>query len=285
VRENAKEYLILLALVRLKIAQSMRSLSKSVIATTINMEENSNTEDNNTEEQEDVLGQIEESEEEKGPRFLLPFKLVLILIVLVVGLAGGWLFLQQERTIQIDKDLTSQVVTESLATPTPTSTPVPEPLSPQVKILETPTGYLNVRTEPSVIGGEVIGRVQPDQIYEYLEEKDDWYYIVLSQEEQGWVFGQYVEEIETTQPVNVQENPPASGEEISAAPENPKVRILQTPTGYLNVRNTSSVSGTRIGRVQPVEVYEYVDKENDWYQIIFGDDEKGWVSGEYIEEL
>ncbi|MCH8986931.1 SH3 domain-containing protein, partial [Patescibacteria group bacterium] len=148
-----------------------------------------------------------------------------------------------------------------------------------------PTGYLNVRTKPSVIGGEVIGRVQPGQTYEYTKEEDDWYYIEISQEEKGWVFSQYVEEIETIQPVNEEGNSPAGGEETSAVLKTPKVRILQTPTGYLNVRNTSSLSGTRIGRVQPTEVYEYTDKENDWYQIIFGDDEKGWVSGEYIEEL
>ncbi|MCH8244514.1 hypothetical protein IIB97_01345, partial [Patescibacteria group bacterium] len=117
-KENAKEYLILLALVRLKNVQSMRSLLKSVIATTTNMEENS-TEDNNTEEQENILEQIEENEEEKRPRSFLSFKLILLMIVLIVGLAGGWLFLQQERTIQIDRDLTSQVVPESLTTPTP----------------------------------------------------------------------------------------------------------------------------------------------------------------------
>ena len=254
------------------------------------MEENNKIEDNNTvdnsgEEQEDVLEQIGEDEEERSPRSLLPFKTVLLLIVVVVALAGGWLFLQQERTIQIDKDLTGQVAQEPTSTPTPSPagepTPVFEPPSPQVKILDTPVGYLNVRTRPSVAGGEVVGRVQPGQTYEYLEEESDWYYIVISEEEKGWVFSQYVEEVEAVQPIDEEE----VGEEVSSIPATSKVRILQTPTGYLNVRNTSSVNGTRIGRVQPLDVHEYTDKKNDWYHIIFGDNEKGWVSGEYVEEL
>lgn len=259
----------------------MRGIVNNIIVKITNMEENNSIKDTSEEEQEDIFEQIEEHEEEKRPRSLLPIKLVLLLIVLVVGLAGGWLFLQQEKTIQIEKDVTSQVVPEPSISPTPTPLLVVESLKSQVKILETPTGYLNVRTKPSVVGGEVIGRVQPDQIYEYIEEKDGWYYIVIADEEEGWVFNQYVEVIETSEEGSL----PSGGEEVSAVSENPKVRILQTPTGYLNVRNKSSVSGTRIGRVQPIEVYEYVDKENDWYQILFGEDEKGWVSGEYVEEL
>ncbi|PJC34001.1 hypothetical protein CO051_00535 [Candidatus Roizmanbacteria bacterium CG_4_9_14_0_2_um_filter_39_13] len=58
-------------------------------------------------------------------------------------------------------------------------------------ILETQTGYLNVRKSPS-ISGEKITEVSPGDTYEYTEESGGWYFIDLA-EEDGWVSGDYVE--------------------------------------------------------------------------------------------
>jgi flagellar basal body-associated protein FliL len=46
---------------------------------------------------------------EKRPRKLLPIKIILLFVVLVIGLVGGWLFLQQEKTIEVENDFAAQV--------------------------------------------------------------------------------------------------------------------------------------------------------------------------------
>jgi type II secretory pathway component PulF len=64
-----------------------------------------------------------------------------------------------------------------------------------IEVLPTGLGYLNVRDLGSFTG-IVIGRVVPGQRYEYLEENNGWYKILINQNESGWVFGEYVKIIE-----------------------------------------------------------------------------------------
>ena len=61
-----------------------------------------------------------------------------------------------------------------------------------VVILETPTGYLRVRKEPSTLAEEV-GRVKPGEEYELLDEdeKTGWYKIQLDEGDEGWISNQY----------------------------------------------------------------------------------------------
>ena len=58
-------------------------------------------------------------------------------------------------------------------------------------ILDTPTGFLNVRSEPST-AGEIITTVDPGDEFEYTGEQDGWYEITTP-EGSGWVSGDYVE--------------------------------------------------------------------------------------------
>lgn len=60
----------------------------------------------------------------------------------------------------------------------------------RVVIQDTPTGFLRVRENPSTAGSE-IGRVNPGEEYELLEEQNGWYKIKLSDGKTGWVSGQY----------------------------------------------------------------------------------------------
>ena len=62
----------------------------------------------------------------------------------------------------------------------------------QVKILDTPTGYLNVRSGPGT-NFEQIGRVNPGEIYDLVSEDLDagWYQIRLDNGQNGWVIKQY----------------------------------------------------------------------------------------------
>jgi hypothetical protein len=66
---------------------------------------------------------------------------------------------------------------------------------------------------------------------------------------------------------------------------NPKLKILDTSTGWLNVRDGSSLEGKVITKVYPGEEYEYTDKQNGWYQIILKDETSGWVYEKYIQTI
>lgn len=82
-----------------------------------------------------------------------------------------------------------------------TPTPLPKKLN-QVQILDTGTGFLNVRSQPS-LNGSVVGRVEQGDIYPYSEIEGDWYQISNSQDATGeatfttgWVSADFVEEID-----------------------------------------------------------------------------------------
>jgi hypothetical protein len=62
----------------------------------------------------------------------------------------------------------------------------------EVEILKTPTGFLRVRSEPSVVSSEV-GRVEPGEKYSLLEtdKKSGWFKIQLKEGVDGWVSNDY----------------------------------------------------------------------------------------------
>jgi hypothetical protein len=64
-----------------------------------------------------------------------------------------------------------------------------------------------------------------------------------------------------------------------------KLKILETPTGWLNVRDTSSLDGKSVAKVNPGENYVYTDKQNDWYKITLNDGTFGWVNEKYVQTI
>lgn len=77
-------------------------------------------------------------------------------------------------------------------------------------------------------------------------------------------------------------NPPVPDE--SQLPKlNPRIRILETGVGFLNVREGASLQARQIGRVRPGEVYEYTEKQNNWYRIVHPEFEQAWVFGQYAQ--
>jgi uncharacterized protein YgiM (DUF1202 family) len=80
------------------------------------------------------------------------------------------------------------------------ASPTPEPKKievAQVEILDTPTGYLRVREEPSSQSKE-IGQVNPGEKYDYLESNSDrsWHKIQL-EGLTGWVSSEYSKVLES----------------------------------------------------------------------------------------
>ena len=74
---------------------------------------------------------------------------------------------------------------------------IEEPKQVEVEILSTSTGFLRVRSEPSILGEEV-GRVEPGERYPYLDEDEDtgWLKIEYEESKEGWVSGQYAKKME-----------------------------------------------------------------------------------------
>lgn len=78
----------------------------------------------------------------------------------------------------------------SKAPPSPTPTPKVE----KVEINETPTGFLRVR-EDNNFNSKEISQVKPGEVYSYLEEKDGWIKITLTDGQEGWVKAEYVKKL------------------------------------------------------------------------------------------
>jgi hypothetical protein len=78
--------------------------------------------------------------------------------------------------------------------PSPTGTGTPSSAQSQVKIKDTPTGYLRVRSEPSVNASEE-ARVNPGETYQLIGEQPNWYKIVYQAGQEGWISQEYATKI------------------------------------------------------------------------------------------
>jgi len=64
----------------------------------------------------------------------------------------------------------------------------------------------------------------------------------------------------------------------------PKIKIKETETGWLRIRDTAGNNGIEVGRAKPGETYELISESNGWYQIKFGD-KNAFVSAKYAEKI
>lgn len=62
-----------------------------------------------------------------------------------------------------------------------------------------------------------------------------------------------------------------------------KLRILETSTGWLRVREAPSLNASESAQVLPGEEFTYLEEQNNWYQIEYELDKLGWVLGDYVE--
>lgn len=87
-----------------------------------------------------------------------------------------------------------------------------------------------------------------------------------------------------TQALEQEEKQRASQEAQLKVTTEPKLKILETPTGFLNVRSAPGVGGQILTTVDPGEEFIFTEEKNGWYKIT-ADGKEGWVSGEYISKL
>jgi uncharacterized protein YgiM (DUF1202 family) len=74
----------------------------------------------------------------------------------------------------------------------PSGSITPTPTEAKIIILQTPTGFLRVRSKPSTSETEV-GRVTPGQTFTIIAEQDGWFEITLADKTDGWVSSDYAE--------------------------------------------------------------------------------------------
>lgn len=84
------------------------------------------------------------------------------------------------------------VVTQAIVEASPSAALVAEK---KVEILTTETDFLNVRREPSLTA-EILKQAKPGETYLFLKKEEEWYQIEFEDKTTGWVYGQYVKEIE-----------------------------------------------------------------------------------------
>jgi len=78
---------------------------------------------------------------------------------------------------------------------------------------------------------------------------------------------------------------PTTSPTPSTASTSAIVRILDTPTGFLRVRETPSLSGNEVGRVSPGDELLFLDEQNGWYKIQLDTKKEGWVSSTFAEKI
>jgi len=98
------------------------------------------------------------------------------------------------RTVQGYK-LTTMVslgVNPTVSSPSaaPLASPSVSPTLPKVVIIDTPTGFLRVRSASSTASLE-INRAIPGETYEMITETNGWFEIKLKDGKTGWISGQY----------------------------------------------------------------------------------------------
>jgi hypothetical protein len=145
-------------------------------------------------------------------------------------------------------------------------------------IKSTPTGWLRVRSAPSLTGA-IIGSVYPNQRYAFSQEKNGWFNITISGSQKGWVSGQYIAVVSKATPEKI--NIPEPKKII--VPKAKTITVQATPTGWLNVRSIPSTQGTIKTRVYPSQSYVYTKYEQGWYLITLNNGTTGWVTEQYVK--
>ena len=62
----------------------------------------------------------------------------------------------------------------------------------KILVLDTPNGFLNVRSGPST-GNHILAKVNSGETFNLVGEEKDWYKIIYSSLKEGWVSTQYAE--------------------------------------------------------------------------------------------
>jgi hypothetical protein len=63
-----------------------------------------------------------------------------------------------------------------------------------------------------------------------------------------------------------------------------KVKIKETETGWLRVRESSSSAAKEIAKVEPGKTYSLLEETDDWFKISLEEGQEGWISSKYADK-
>ncbi len=63
-----------------------------------------------------------------------------------------------------------------------------------------------------------------------------------------------------------------------------KVVILDTPTGYLRVREKDSINSPQIATVNPGDKLDFIAEKDEWYEVRLTEGKTGWISASYARK-
>lgn len=78
--------------------------------------------------------------------------------------------------------------------------------------------------------------------------------------------------------------PSSSPSSTQPAIQSVKILILDTPTGFLRVRDSASLSGKEIAQVKPGEKYDFLSEQTGWFEIKLNDGKTGFISSQYSQK-
>jgi len=151
----------------------------------------------------------------------------------------------------------------------------------KLTVKETPTGWLNVREEPST-NGALVTKVYPNEEYAYSETKNGWYKIALKDGKEGWVIGEYVNDGNLSQlEGNTLDEKEQKVLGASVGEEN-LVVVRPSNLPFVDVFENPTYAETVVGRAYPGAIYHSFENQNGWYKITLGGGREGWILEEYL---
>lgn len=91
----------------------------------------------------------------------------------------------------------------------------------------------------------------------------------------------------TKTPIPTSKATPTPTQASQQAPK--KIKVTDTPTGFLRVRKDPSTQAQVLGQVNPGDIFMVVDTQTVsgtiWYKIPYTESQMGWISGQYTEKV
>lgn len=80
---------------------------------------------------------------------------------------------------------------------------------------------------------------------------------------------------------------PIAGKSPTPVPKGAMVEILETPTGFLRVRQGPSTAATESAQIKPGEKYPYLEQNKDasWFKIEYEKGKTGWIFAQYAKKV
>lgn len=87
------------------------------------------------------------------------------------------------------------------------------------------------------------------------------------------------DKVEVAEETKTEENP-----DLVSTPATISIKIKETETGWLRVRESSSSAAKEVTKVNPGATYPMLEESADWYKIDLGNGKSGWISTSYGEK-